>query len=680
MSKIELTFCPNCKNILQRTETVIRCDGCSKEVKVHDKIYDFLGDKGYYWGEIPVDEANHILDFARKHTWRMAAMHISTKYPSLGKSILSSSRTDWVFHCLDMNNARSCLDIGSGWGANTFALSKHFDQVWSLEAVKQRIEFQKIRSLQEKSNNINFLRSDWLNLPFSDESFDLVVLNGALEWVGLSDYSKSPRELQLKLLKEIKRVLKPSGCLYIGIENRYGIQFFLGGRDHSGMKFTSLLPRKIADIIVRKFRKTGGDYDIDKRIKEDWQDYRTFTYSKYGYEKLLSDAGYKNTEIYWTNSYNFPRFAGKLDGESIAVFLNWFSRYIPTKYQKLRNRISNIYVRHLPDILKEYIVRMFSPNFLIFAYNSVPNVSFEKQILQEFKDATSFIRISGSHSNRGKVSYLLTKNKKPYKFCKFARFEEHIDDLAQEEHLIERFNKCKLGKFAVGPKTVFVEEMINGNSCKPYDTNQNLLAIDWLLNFQQETQNGFCDIDYFNTFLDEQENVYDLLDLDRSYRLLLSQQLKDFVRLTQKTPVQACAEHGDFSLNNILIGKQKKICVIDWECYKESGDCLFDFVFFLICSMVRNPGRNVFDSLKGEGKYAQVLKVLLNEYSNRKSLPLDLILSSIPYILFRCIYRVCLGEKGQHINVAYFCRLLQMWSSFSKEISNKQLINRITKM
>ena len=89
-----------------------------------------------------------------------------------------------------------------------------------------------------------------------------------------------PREAQLIFLREVKRVLANNGCLYVGIENRFGLPFFLGEKDHSGLPYTSILPRKLANFVVKKFGHAGGVYgDKSERIKEQ-KGYYTYTYSK----------------------------------------------------------------------------------------------------------------------------------------------------------------------------------------------------------------------------------------------------------------------------------------------------------------------------------------------------------------------------------------------------------------
>ena len=120
-------------------------------------------------------------------------------------------------------------------------------------------------------------------LPFCDGSFDLVILNGVLEWVGAYSDSKSPSQCQKDLLREISRVLRPGGSLYIGIENRFGYKFLLGKPDdHSQVMYTSLLPRFLAD---RRMIKIKG------------KPYRTYTYSYWGLKRLLGKCGFHNVKI-----------------------------------------------------------------------------------------------------------------------------------------------------------------------------------------------------------------------------------------------------------------------------------------------------------------------------------------------------------------------------------------------
>lgn len=87
----------------------------------------------------------------------------------------------------------------------------------------------------------------------------------------------------MQFLKEIKRVLKPQGQLFIGIENRTNYEYFTGRNDHhSGLLFGSLLPRFIANL-----------YSVFKNRTP----YRTYTYNHRGCRKLLNESGFPDVQV-----------------------------------------------------------------------------------------------------------------------------------------------------------------------------------------------------------------------------------------------------------------------------------------------------------------------------------------------------------------------------------------------
>ena len=141
--------------------------------------------------------------------------------------------------------------------------------------------------------------------PLPPHSFDLIVLNGVVEWLGLSDLTRDPRDVQVSLLASLRGLLRPGGCVYVGIENRIGYDLFLGARDHSGVRFTSLLPRVVASLYLRLLGRSG--YTTGRRTARALHAYRTYTYSARGYRRLLLDAGYREVEMYCSMPhYNQP--------------------------------------------------------------------------------------------------------------------------------------------------------------------------------------------------------------------------------------------------------------------------------------------------------------------------------------------------------------------------------------
>ena len=242
---------------------------------------------------------------------------------------------------------------------------------------------------QEEDGNLFVARGNMLNLPFPKNSFDLVCLNGVLEWVALDSPIQNPAKAQLEFLSAIKHVLRDTGCLYIGIENRFGLQYFLGAKDHDGLPFTSILPRRISNFLTKNLKK---------------KDYETYTHSYVEYQKLLKKAGFNHVDIYWAMpSYHFPLYAGwvkDIDGFKLYLTLMWHQT------KKLSKRILLKLGRVTPNFIVSCVLRSFCPDFLIFAWKRNKN-TFESNLLKVV-GAESFLRCGTGDSR--KIRYLILKN------------------------------------------------------------------------------------------------------------------------------------------------------------------------------------------------------------------------------------------------------------------------------
>jgi SAM-dependent methyltransferase len=173
-------------------------------------------------------------------------------------------------------------------------------------------------------------------------------MNGLLEWLGAGKDTGCPKKIQIEVLQKMKSLLKPGGHLYIGIENRFALSLLTGrGLDHTGLRFTSILPRFLADSYA-KLRKRGS--------------YRTYTYSRLGYIKLLREAGFKNVDFYlpWPG-YNDPRIIVPYENLKALRYLvlNIMSGNSLTK------KIIKIAIR-VPFVLRLY-------RFLFFSFGMVVN-------------------------------------------------------------------------------------------------------------------------------------------------------------------------------------------------------------------------------------------------------------------------------------------------------------------
>ena len=93
---------------------------------------------------------------------------------------------------------------------------------------------------------VGFLCADGEQLPFADASVDVVVFNHIYEHV------VDP----VAVLRDIKRVLKPEGAVYLGLGNRLGIM-----EPHYRLPFLSYLTPALADRYVRAFGRADSYYE-----------------------------------------------------------------------------------------------------------------------------------------------------------------------------------------------------------------------------------------------------------------------------------------------------------------------------------------------------------------------------------------------------------------------------------
>lgn len=197
---------------------------------------------------------------------------------------------DWRF-AIPLDARSVVLDIGAGMGRSTIPLARVAKRVVAFDKSVLRARFIKRRVASEGLTNVDVFVGDLFDLPLPEHSFDVIAMNGILEWVGLNTSFANPRDAQVAALKICAKLLRPGGYLYVGIENRWALAY-LRGKDHSGIRYTSYMPRILADAYCR-LRWVGS--------------YRTYTYGYQGYKKLFAEA-FPSLETYLLfPGYNDPR-------------------------------------------------------------------------------------------------------------------------------------------------------------------------------------------------------------------------------------------------------------------------------------------------------------------------------------------------------------------------------------
>lgn len=99
---------------------------------------------------------------------------------------------------------KTVLDVATGTGSLAIALSSTAKKVIGIDLSSEMLA---VANKKNKHNNLSFLEMDASKMSFKDNEFDIVTIS-----LGLHDM---PLEIRTAVLKEIKRVLKKDGILYV---------------------------------------------------------------------------------------------------------------------------------------------------------------------------------------------------------------------------------------------------------------------------------------------------------------------------------------------------------------------------------------------------------------------------------------------------------------------------------
>ena len=143
-------------------------------------------------------------------------------------------------------SACDVLNVGGSAGAIDNFLADHVHRVVGIDIDDKAIAH--ARETFDK-DNLEFQVADALNLPYDDASFDVVICSHVYEHV------PDP----YRMFGEIRRVLKPGGCVYCSAGNR-----LMWNEPHYDLPLLAVLPRPLAHVYIRLAGK--ADYYHEKHL------------------------------------------------------------------------------------------------------------------------------------------------------------------------------------------------------------------------------------------------------------------------------------------------------------------------------------------------------------------------------------------------------------------------------
>lgn len=204
----------------------------------------------------------------------------------------------WTFNNIKLNKKYKVLEIGCGngalWSKNIDLLDKDIN-ITLTDVCEDMVNNAK-KNLSDYSDVFDFEIVDPNNIPFEDESFDLVIANHILFYMKDLD----------KVLKEIKRVLKVGGHFYsstIDSKNMKELESLMKGFNSNIKISEEKISSKFGmengqEILSKHFNQTKRYLYEDKLVINDSKGILEYIYSIPGNIIELIDTKKKDFEKY----------------------------------------------------------------------------------------------------------------------------------------------------------------------------------------------------------------------------------------------------------------------------------------------------------------------------------------------------------------------------------------------
>ena len=198
------------------------------------------------------DVEDELLEIAKKYA--------AVEYPGI---IEEQKRWEILYHLsplrenivewLPIGSSMKVLEVGSGCGAITGALSKKAGEVTCVELSKKRSLINAYRHMD--ADNVTIHLGNFQDVePDLPCDYDYICLIGVFEYAQAYIGTETPYE---DFLRIIKKHVKSDGHIAIAIENKFGLKYWAGCReDHLGTYFSGIEDYPDGGV-VRTFTRDG---------------------------------------------------------------------------------------------------------------------------------------------------------------------------------------------------------------------------------------------------------------------------------------------------------------------------------------------------------------------------------------------------------------------------------------
>ena len=556
------------------------CAQCGSDFPIQDGIPVLRKKQAhFYWG-IAEKQIESALETSREAGWTESMHRFIDELPTKEAKLIWS-RTFWPMRStlqvlLNIRKTDTVLEIGPGWGAIALFTAPNCRKYVVMDQIHSFLKWVRALATANERHNLDYICSgDTERLPFGTGYFDKVIMNGVFEWVA-SNTSGKVGDIQQRLLHEIKRVLKPDGQLYIGIENRINYRYFRGSPEgHINMKYGALLPRRVTKLYLKLTRN---------------QSFREYTYTIWGYRKLLRNAGLSYHRFFSVNPvYSeirriFPVGLLNTDPQNVYSSLDSDEKFSKTRYNIFSHCfgiIASGQAGGTRNIMEDLLVQACS------------RMGVKRARLQDSLASTSNTGKSIMVFSEGKCKYVLS-----IALNQFARhsLQRHLDAVAFMKertetaenikqllpdvlfsgahegflYSIEQFEKSQDMTRLLGERDrrpVFLESVFQA-SCgmaggiEPVTITRRIC--ETLVTLPMKNLTAWFssrELEPYQLWFEECETW-------------LSEEL-----LGASLPL--VPRHGDFVPDNLRARKDMLSCILDWECFSKESLPMHDMVMFI---------------------------------------------------------------------------------------------------
>ncbi|HPQ22317.1 MAG TPA: methyltransferase domain-containing protein [Saprospiraceae bacterium] len=156
---------------------------------------------------------NNLEEYLKSDWWKRIfnSMYIKTDADVVEDELITSSEVDLICDIVKLKNGSNVLDLACGQGRHLIELGQRGTfNLFGIDRSRYLIQRGK-NTAKKKGISINFKEGDARKLPYLTDTFDLVTILG-----NSFGYFNSIDD-DIKILKEVFRVLKPNGLLLMDI-------------------------------------------------------------------------------------------------------------------------------------------------------------------------------------------------------------------------------------------------------------------------------------------------------------------------------------------------------------------------------------------------------------------------------------------------------------------------------